>query len=343
MSLRALAMIAVGLVLLYLLFTAGAPFMLALVVVIFLEPFIQLCIRSGRMNRAAAGALVSSLFTVMLLGLMLVLGAKIIAELIAFWERVPVYAGDANRYAQEAFTQLQSYYSGLSPETARQLERWLSSFSSSVTGMVSAVSVSFVNFAAGIPGMFIFFIVFLVAIYLFSFSLPAIKSSFLSLFDDSSREQVDLVLLNLRSSIFGFLRAQLALSVMTYLISLIGLLMLGVRYPLAIALLIVLVDILPILGTGSVLVPWALYLLATGDSSTGAGLLVLFLVITVFRRIIEPKVLGNAVGISALAALISLYAGFQLVGIVGVFLGPLVVIIYMAARRAGLFQIRIKL
>ncbi|WP_020615966.1 sporulation integral membrane protein YtvI [Paenibacillus daejeonensis] len=343
MSLRALAMIVVGLVLLYLLFTAGAPFMLALVVVIFLEPFIQLFVRRGRMNRLAAGAVASSLFTITLLGLILILGAKVIAELIAFWERVPEYASDASRYAQEAFSGLQTYYSGLSPETVVQLERWMSSFSSSVTGMVSTISVSFVNFAAGIPGLFIFFIVFLVAVYLFSFSLPAIKSTFLSFFDDSSRVQVDVVLQNLRSSIFGFLRAQLALSAMTYLISLIGLLILNIKYPLAIALLIVLVDILPILGTGSILVPWAGYLIATGESSTGMGLIILFLVITVIRRIVEPKVLGDAVGISALAALISLYAGFKLVGIVGVFLGPLVVIIYMAARKAGLFQVKIKL
>ncbi|MFS0727275.1 sporulation integral membrane protein YtvI [Paenibacillus sp. 1P07SE] len=343
MSLRALVMVVVGLILLYLLFTAGAPFMLALVVAIFLDPFIERFVRLGRMNRVGAGVLASSLFTVMLLGTILVLGAKVIAELVAFWERVPEYASDASRYAQEAFSQLQTYYSGLSPETTAQLERWLSSFSSSVTGMVSTISVSFVNFAAGIPGLFIFFIVFLVAVYLFSFSLPALKAAFLSFFDDNSREQVDAVLQNLRRSIFGFLRAQLALSVMTYLISLVGLLILGVKYPLAIALLIVLVDILPILGTGSVLMPWAAYLIATGQSSTGMGLIVLFLVITVIRRIIEPKVLGDAVGISALAALISLYVGFKLVGIVGVFLGPLVVIIYMAARKAGLFQVKIKL
>jgi len=151
------------------------------------------------------------------------------------------------------------------------------------------------------------------------------------------------VLDNLRKSIFGFLRSQLILSALTYVITLSGFLLLGIKYPMAIALLVCIVDIMPILGTGSVLVPWASYLILTGDWYTGIGLIVLFLFITVFRRVIEPKVLGDSIGISALAALISLYVGLKLAGVVGVFLGPLVVIIFMAARKAGLFQLKIRL
>lgn len=84
-------------------------------------------------------------------------------------------------------------------------------------------------------------------------------------------------------------------------------------------------------------------MLGTGDTYTGAGLVVLFLLITIFRRVVEPKILGDAVGIGALSALISLYVGFKLVGVIGVFLGPMVVIIYTAAREAGLLQTKIKL
>jgi predicted PurR-regulated permease PerM len=90
------------------------------------------------------------------------------------------------------------------------------------------------------------------------------------------------------------------------------------------------------------LVPWAVYQLAIGDAYIGVGLLLLFLVITVVRRIIEPKILGDAVGIGALSALISLYVGYELVGVIGVFLGPIVVIVFMAMRKAGLFDFKIK-
>ncbi|MBJ6362157.1 sporulation integral membrane protein YtvI [Paenibacillus sp. GCM10012307] len=343
MSVRAIVSAAVGLALLYLLFTAGAPFLLALVVAIFMEPLIMLLMRSFRLPRFIAATLTSTVFTIVLIGLMVLLGVKVVAELIDFWNKVPQYVGDANLFVQDTIADIELYYTSLSPDTKSQLQSWISTFSNSISSLVTGVSTSFVAFAKGIPGLFIFFIVFLVAVYLFSYSLHTLKGTFLTLFDSKSREQVDNVLSSLRRSIFGFLRSQLILSLMTYVITLVGLLFLDLKYPLAIALLIVCVDLLPILGTGAVLIPWAAYLLGTGDTYTGAGLVVLFLLITIFRRVVEPKILGDAVGIGALSALISLYVGFKLVGVIGVFLGPMVVIIYTAAREAGLLQTKIKL
>ncbi|MFX3631901.1 MAG: sporulation integral membrane protein YtvI [Candidatus Pristimantibacillus sp.] len=343
MSVKTLLLLAVGLFLLYLFFTVGAPFLLAIVVAIFMEPLTQFIIRKFRTNRLIASTISSSLFTVVLIGLMGLLGVKIVTELIAFAQRVPNYFGDANAYVTELMDNAQSLYENFSPEAVSQIESWLTQLSKTVMSLVSSLSSAVVAFASGIPGMFIFFIVFLVAVYMFGFSLNTMKQSVLSLFEEKSRPQVDEVLNNLKKSIFGFLRSQIILSAMTYALSLVGLLILDIKYPLAIALLIIIVDIMPILGTGSVLVPWGTYLILTGDVFTGVGLFILFLVITVFRRIVEPKILGDSVGIGSLSALISLYVGFKLVGVIGVFLGPLVIIIYMAARKAGLFKINIKL
>ncbi|MFC4776354.1 sporulation integral membrane protein YtvI [Paenibacillus sp. GCM10023252] len=343
MSIKTLVLIAVGLFLLYLFFTVGAPFMLAIIIAIFLEPLNQLFISKFRMNRLAAATVSSSIFTLLLLGLFGLLGVKLVGELIAFWDRVPGYFQDANGFITLKMDQAKALYDHLSPEAVVQLENSITGLTSYLSKMVSSLSTTIVAFASGIPGMFIFFIVFIVAVYMFSFSLDTMKGSILSIFEESSRPQVNDVLNNLKRSIFGFLRSQFILSAMTYVISLIGLIILDIKYPLAIALLIVIVDLMPILGTGSVLVPWGTYLLLTGNAYGGVGLIILFVFITVFRRIVEPKILGDAVGIGALSALISLYVGFKLVGVIGVFLGPLVIIIYMAARKAGLFQIKIRL
>lgn len=343
MSVKAILSIAVALLLLYLMFTVGAPFLLALVIAIFLEPLNKLFMQKFKMNRLFAATLSSSLFTLLLLGAIALLGVKIVAELIAFFQKVPLYFDNASTYVDQLMQNANLLYENLPPDAASALEEWVSSLTSTITQMAGSLSKSVVSIASTLPGMFIFFIVFLVAVYMFSFSLNTMKQSFLSFFEEKSRPQVDQVLTNLKKSIFGFIRSQFILSALTYIISFIGLLILGVKFPMAIALLIIVVDILPILGTGSVLVPWAAFLLLTGDNYTGIGLLVLFLVITVFRRIVEPKILGDSIGIGALAALISLYVGFKLVGVVGVFLGPLIVIIYMAARQAGLFQTKIKL
>ncbi|MBH5318525.1 sporulation integral membrane protein YtvI [Paenibacillus sp. GSMTC-2017] len=343
MSIRSIILIAVGLFLIYLMFTVGAPFLLALIVAIFLEPLNGFFMKRFKMNRLVAAIISCTLFTVIFLGLIVLLGIKIVAELIAFMKKLPHYFENANDFVDKLLIDARGMYQTLPPDAVTTLETYLLKLTDTITTLVAKLSDTVVNFASTLPGMFIFFIVFFVAVYMFSFSLNTLKSSVLSLFEEESRPKVDQVLNNLRKSIFGFLRSQIILSAMTYILSLAGLLILDVKYPMAIALLIIIVDILPILGTGSVLVPWASYLILSGDVFTGAGLLVLFLVITVFRRVVEPKILGDSVGIGALSALISLYVGFKLVGIIGVFIGPLIVIIYMAAKRAGLFQNKIKL
>jgi sporulation integral membrane protein YtvI len=342
MPVRTLLLMGVSLAFLYLLFTVGAPFLLALVAAIFLEPLTVLMMKKTRMNRLAASTISSSLFTVILLGLLGLIGMKLVSELRAFFDKLPGMLEDANVYVRDLLEQAQRFSNKGSDPLPNQLEDWLSNLTTALGQLSTKISSVLFGFAAGVPDFFIFFIVFLVAVYLFTLSLPMMKSSFLSWFDEKSQLQVEDVLISLRKSVFGFLRAQLLLSVITYVISFIGLLIIGTGYPLAVALLIVVVDILPVLGTGSVLVPWACYQIAIGDTYTGIGLILLFLVITVVRRIVEPKILGDAVGIGALSALISLYVGYELVGIIGVFLGPIVVIVFMAMRKAGLFDFKIK-
>lgn len=343
MPLRQFMLIAFALAFLYLLFTAGAPFLLALVVAIFLEPLTELLMKRAKMNRLAASTLSSTLFTALLLGVAALIGMKVVAELTAFMQNVPDYLTNASAYIQDLLERAQSFSSGGADPVPGQLESWLSKVTELLTSLSQNITGYLLNFAKGIPNFFVFFIVFLVAVYLFTLSMPQMKTSFLSLFEEKSRHQMDQVLVSLRKSVFGFLRAQLLLSVITYVICFVGLLIIGTGYPLAISLLIVVVDVLPVLGTGSVVVPWAAYQLVAGDVFTGIGLLLLFLVITVVRRIVEPKILGDAVGIGALSALISLYVGYELVGVIGVFLGPIVVIVFIAARKAGLLDFKIKL
>ncbi len=347
MPIKTLIIIILGLGFLYGLFTIGSPFLLAMIVAIFLEPFHAFLMKYARVGRMTAVTIGCTLFTLLVLGLFYLLGVKVFSELVVLWEKAPMYLNNANMYIHEAIAKTRLFYETLPEDAAKQLqsgmEAGVKALTDALNSLVAGISGYFINIAKTIPNLLIYFIVFIVALYLISFSLNNLKAAFLSLFEQKSRDKVDNVLQNLRLAIFGFLRAQMMLSLLTYVLSLAGLLVLRVDYALAVALLITLVDILPVLGTGSVLVPWAAYNALKGDIYTAVGLLALFLVITVIRRLMEPKILGEAVGIGALAALVSLYVGFQLVGVVGLFLGPIVVIIYQAMRKVGLLQIKIRL
>lgn len=342
MSIKQLIFVGLGLFLLYGMFTVGAPFLLAIVIAISLEPLNRLLIRRLGFGRIVAATVTSTLFLLLLLLLAYLIGLQVFNQLVEYWSRAPQYFEGANEFLQHTIIQAQDALNGISPGLADSLTQFMSNISSYVQSIVNSVSSAFLSFAKTLPNLFVASIVFFVAVYLFGFSLDTMREKVLSLFDESSQSQVNEVLQSLKKSIFGFLRAQLILSLFTYVITLLGLLVLGVNYPLAIALLVTIVDLLPILGVGSVLVPWAIYQLVVGDLFTGIGLIVLFILITVIRRVLEPKVIGDAVGIGALPALISMYVGFKLVGVIGFFIGPLVIIIYAAMRKAGLFQIKIK-
>lgn len=347
MNLKTIIGISLGLLLLYGVFTVGSPFLLAVVIAIFLEPLVRLLMRGIKLNRIASSVVVCTLFTLLLLFLTYLISAKVYTELLALVRKAPGYLEEINEYFKDTAGMTEGLYNALPEDTVNQLKdlaaNSISSLTDSLTGILGGLSVRLLEAAKVLPEMFVWFIVFLVALFLFSMNMAGLRSGFLSFFDERSRSKVSSVLDDMRKAIFGFLQSQIILCSIVYVMSLAGFLILGVSYPLAVALLVMLVDLLPIVGVGSALVPWAVFCLATGNIFLGVGLIIMFIVITIVRRTVEPKVLGDAVGIGSLSALISLYVGFKLVGVVGLLLGPIVVIIYQAMKKVGLLHIKIRL
>lgn len=143
---------------------------------------------------------------------------------------------------------------------------------------------------------------------------------------------------DLHRALFGFVRAQLILISITTVLVIIGLFLLRVPYALTIGLLIGLVDLLPYLGTSVVFIPWIIYVFIDGNIPLGIGLSVLWAVIMIARHLSEPKVYSSSLGLYPLVTLISLYVGLKLFGVIGLILGPTLVIIGLSFERAGVLR-----
>ena len=104
----------------------------------------------------------------------------------------------------------------------------------------------------------------------------------------------------------------------------IGLSILGAKYAFIMAIVISVVDVLPILGSGAVLVPWAIIACLSSDTPLGVGLLVLYAVTLIIRQIAEPRIVGSTLGLHPLATLAAVYLGLKLIGFAGIFIGPMV-------------------
>lgn len=138
---------------------------------------------------------------------------------------------------------------------------------------------------------------------------------------------------------FRYLRAYAIMMAITFAELLAGFWMLRIEYAFTIALFTAVIDILPVLGIGTVLIPWGLTLLLTGDLYTGVGLLAIFAVVTLIRHFIEPKILGVSLGLYPLATLIALYTGYRFGGIAGMLLFPILLIVLKDLNDSGTIRI----
>ncbi len=321
------------------------PFILAFLFALLLEPFNQWLMKKLRTKRAIAVNLSYFLFlgVVSLLGY--IISTKIIREAIDLIKYIQRNIPIIQTWFSQLFQQINDFILLLPPEMGTQIEQSYTNFMRQLSNLnlLSSLSIQTINLTAAIPNFFIVCILFFVSLYMISFDLHNIKRRFYSYFKDESRQKVEVILSDLRKATVGFVQAQVILSTITYLVSLIALVILGVRYAMALALLIIIVDILPILGTGSVLVPWGIISLTQGKMFLGFGLIILFIGITVLRRAIEPKILGERIGLSALTTLICIWVGFKALGVLGIFLGPLLLILYKACVKAKVIRFRLKI
>jgi sporulation integral membrane protein YtvI len=310
-------------------------------VALLMEPIHAVMIRTMRMNRFVA-VTVSSTMCVVFGGWIAYIGiVKAVSELAILLRNMDVRA--VQHVVEQALERLRQLLGHVSVDVVAHIEQAFTGQVQALQTITTRISAMLVGWVGSLPELMLTCIVFVISVYLFGYHLPTLKHFFLSFFETKSQTKVETVLMKLRQSVIGFFRAQLFLSSLTYVLTATGLWILDVRHVFVIALVIMLVDVLPILGTGSVLVPWAVYAFSKDEATLAIGLIVLFLVITIVRRAIEPKILGDHLGIATLPTLMSLYIGFQIFGGVGLLLGPLLVIVYQAMVKVGLLRIRIRL
>ncbi len=138
-----------------------------------------------------------------------------------------------------------------------------------------------------------------------------------------------------KMTIFVYLKSYTILCILTFVELSIGFSLLGIPYPILLGLAVAIFDIMPILGVGGVLLPWAVVLLLMKNIPMAIGMVLLYLFITIVRNTVEPKVVGKQIGLHPLATLISMYLGLKLVGILGMFIFPVTLTIMLGMKSSG--------
>jgi sporulation integral membrane protein YtvI len=318
------------------------PFVLAFLVSWMLNPLIR-----ALQKRLGIPRPVLSLIFVLLIfgitgGIFFVFFSQIVSELIrlannwqAVWAGIQTaidrIGGASSGFMSLLPTDVQQMASGL----LDQLLTWLQSTASDLIGRFAAGAG---NWAIGIPSFMVALVVFIMGAYFMTADYPRLRY----FANEGLPPEVCNFLRMLRTTagtaFGGYIRAQLFLSLGVMIILLLGFLLIRQPYALLIAFIFAVLDFIPIVGAGTAMVPWAAYALFVGDARLGLSVLVIWGVVVLYRRVAEPKMLGSQTGLSPIISLVSIYAGMQLGGVVGMVLGPILALMLRNMCRSGLFD-----
>lgn len=306
------------------------PFVLAALLALAAEPLVGTLQQRAKLPRAAAtGIGITTALTVLIL-LVMVLGALLVRQLQSLVGVVPDLEGNALAGMRSLHDWLLSLADNAPGSIQPYLTNSVEDMFSDGTVLLDKVTGWLLGLASGVvshlPDSALGIGTWLLASFMFSAKLPAIRDWVQNRMPPSWYTNWLPTLQRLKKSVFGWLTAQFKLISVTFGVLCIGFLLLRISHGVIWALLICLVDALPILGTGTVLVPWSIVCFLQGDTIRAIGLLGVYAVAALLRSVLEPKLVGKQLGLDSLVTLAAMYAGYRLWGILGMILSPLLAV-----------------
>lgn len=307
-----------------------SPFLLGAALALAAEPMVSFLCRRAHVPRPVGAGIGVSMAFCFLAMLLLLLCAFIVRELKALAGIIP----DLENTAKSGISLLQGWLLELASHTPQSIQPLLNENVSSLFSDGAALLDKVIRYVLGLAGNLLSHIpdsalslgTAVIAGFMISAKLPKIKlwisrrlprEKLRPLFDAGKR---------MKDAMAGWLLAQCKLMGLTFTILSLGFLLLRIPYALLWALAVSVVDALPVLGTGTVLIPWALISFLQGDGARAIGLLGIYVVISLTRSALEPKLVGRQLGLDPLVTLMALYAGYKLWGIGGMLLAPLLAV-----------------
>lgn len=302
------------------------PFILAFLAATLLAPLVQKIAR-----RVGSWNFWSMLFVVLMLlaatGILVYAGYYLISQIIDLIHNwASIRDGLTNMLEQISIflsTNVHFTYTDTEAYILNFVQEGLNWITGKVSTWAPSVVIGVGNLASGIASFVVSLLFFIVGAYFMTADYPGLRKKLISWVPDIIRPHMRHVKEATGSAMFGYLRAQLILSGVVTLIIFIALLIYGQSYSLLIAIACGIIDVMPFFGSGAVLVPWGVIMLLLGNFQKGLFLLALALALFIFRKLAEPKVVGNQTGLSPLLSLISIYVGMKLGGVIGMILCPI--------------------
>lgn len=302
------------------------PFLLGALVAVLAEPGVRTTQRRLGLSRGWAAGIGVTVTLLFLVGFLCVVSAFLLKEMMRLAASLP----DLEHTAKDGIGLLKTWLTdlsytapdGLQPVLTRAVDGVFSGSNLLMDQAVTKIPAFLSGMLSGVPDSALKVGTGLLASFMISARLPKLKTALARQVPDAWKEQYLPALTRTKKALGGWLKAQGTLSLLTYGIVSVGFLILGIPYGFFWALLVALIDAVPMLGTGIVLLPWALISLLRQQPLQAVGLLLTFGAATLTRTTLEPKLVGKQLGLDPLLTLIALYTGYRLWGFWGLLTAP---------------------
>ena len=327
--------IATTLIVVFLLFKLGIflfPFVLAFIFSMITQPIARFINKKTHLSAKVSTIISIVAFFLVLFGLMSVVSIKFIEEIYNLSKNLRGSSAQFNELWNKSLDQGFVYIDYLPKEFITQIQSYTGEFINFAARSATTFVNQTIRFITSIPTLIIYTSITILSTLLMSLDKNDIVKFLEHQFPISWLNKIYNIKRDILSVFGSYLRAQLILVTICFFELLIALnlflsLGLNVKYPLIFSIVISLIDALPILGAGAILIPWSIFSFITGDIKLGFAIFILYVIVLAVRQLLEPKLISQKIGVHPLVTLVSMYSGFKLLGIIGFLIGPIVMII----------------
>ena len=301
------------------------PFVVAFIISSIANPVVRFLEKRIKIVRKHGSAITIVLALVLVVGLLYLLISLLVRECLNLLADMPRLIEKMLVIGEKVSQSLNGLYEFLPEDVLTIVNSMELSMKEMMTNFISGIELpslsSAGNYVKNIADMILFIIVTLLASYFFTADRDKMGAKLKSILPESMLQYYTLIMDNIKAAVGGYFKAQFKIMMIITLILFVGLELMKVDYSFLIALLIAFLDLLPVFGTGTVLWPWIVIDLLTGAYKQAVVLGVLYLVCQVVKQLLQPKMVGDSIGVSPLATLFFMFVGYRISGVLGMILG----------------------
>ena len=318
------------------------PFVVGWVIAMIASPLVNWLEKKFNIVKKLGSALVVILVLALIVLILYFSISKLVTETISLLENIPQLYKELEAGLDQIGNSLQGIFHRLPPQFQEGWDNILLNMDQKVGTFITKISEPTVeaagNFAKRVPSYLISTIVAIMSAYLFTVEHEEVLIWAKKTAPPSVVKRMTLVSDNLKYAVGGYLKAQIKIMGVVFLILWVGLTLLQVHYAVLIAIAIAFLDFLPFFGTGTAMIPWALYKFLVGNIKMAVLLLIVYAITQLVRQLLQPRMLSKSMGLNPLVTLILLYLGYRLGGVTGMIVAVPLGMILINMTEAGAFD-----